>query len=240
MTLPGSGTISINSLVGEFGGSAPHALSEYYRNGGLVSSGNTNVPTSGALSLSDFYGSTATTTRDIRVRLYYYANHAYTAFGVTSANSAAAPQSYSGSLLFNPFTIYSPVFRAGAGFLNTNINFGMSQDKNAQASSMYLYGGTSPTAVNDIVFYWYSAFVSSSGSGGARGYHLAFNSNGSIASLTQTSTSYYYQIITLATQNINSNHRWYQWKVVSPSACEQSSEIITGDPLNLSSVTQPA
>ena len=86
-------------------------------------------------------GATATTTRDIRVRLYYYANHAYTAFGVTSANSAAAPQSYSGSLLYNPFTIYSPVFRAGTGFLNQNLSFGMSQNKNAQASLMYLYGG---------------------------------------------------------------------------------------------------
>ena len=101
-------------------------------------------------------------------------------------------------------------------------------------------GGTSPTAVNDVVFYWYSAYVSSSGNGGARGYSLVFNSNGSIASLTQTSTTYYYQIITLATQNINSNHRWYQWKIVSPNAVESSSEIITGDPLNLSSVTQPA
>jgi len=240
MTLPSSGTISINSLVGEFGGSAPHALSEYYRNGGLVSSGNTNVPTSGALSLSDFYGSTATTTRDIRVRLYYYRFHAYTALGVTSANSTAAPQSYSGSLLYNPFTIYSPVFRAGTGFLNQNINFGMSQNKNAQASLMYLYGGTSPTAVNDVVFYWSSSYVSGSGNGGSRGYSLVFNSNGSIASLTQTSTSYYYQIISLNTQNINSNHRWYQWKITSPNACEEASEIITGDPLTLSSVTQPA
>jgi hypothetical protein len=77
MTLPSSGTISINNLASEFGGSSPHALSEYYRNGGLVSSGNTNVPTSGALSLSDFYGATATTTRDIRVQMSYYAGHAY-------------------------------------------------------------------------------------------------------------------------------------------------------------------
>ena len=240
MTIPSSGAISLSTIQGEFGGSTPISLSEYYRNGSYVSSGNTNVPTSGALSLSDFYGATATTTRDIRVRLYYYANHAYNAFGVTSANSAAAPQSYSGSLLFNPFTIYSPVFRAGTGFLNQNLSFGMSQNKNAQASYMYLYGGTSPTAVNDIVFYWSSSYVSSSGNGGSRSYSLVFNSNGSIASLTQTGTTYYYQIISLNTQNINSNHRWYQWKIVSPNAVESSSEIITGDPRNLSSVTQPA
>ena len=58
MTLPSSGAISINSLVGEYGGSAPHSMSEYYRGGGLVAnhSNNGNVPTSGTISLSNFYG----------------------------------------------------------------------------------------------------------------------------------------------------------------------------------------
>ena len=58
MTLPASGTISINSLVGEYGGSAPHSMSEYYRGGGLVAnhSNNANVPTSGTISLSNFHG----------------------------------------------------------------------------------------------------------------------------------------------------------------------------------------
>ncbi len=62
MTLPNSGAISINSLVGEYGGSAPHAMSEYYKGGGLVAnhSGNPNVPTSGAISLSNFYGASNT------------------------------------------------------------------------------------------------------------------------------------------------------------------------------------
>ena len=151
MTLPSSGTISINNLASEFGGSSPHALSEYYRNGGLVSSGNTNVPTSGALSLSDFYGATATTTRDIRVQMSYSAGHGYSAFGVTSANSTATPQSYSGSLLFNAFTIYSPVFRAGTGFLGQNLSMTMAQNEDAQGSSITLFGGTSDSAVNTVV-----------------------------------------------------------------------------------------
>jgi hypothetical protein len=38
MTLPSSGAISIGDLASEFGGSAPHSLSEYYRGGGLVPS----------------------------------------------------------------------------------------------------------------------------------------------------------------------------------------------------------
>ena len=62
MTLPNSGAISINSLVGEYGGSAPHSMSEYYKGGGLVAnhSNNPNVPTSGTISLSNFYGASNT------------------------------------------------------------------------------------------------------------------------------------------------------------------------------------
>lgn len=36
MTLPLSGPISIYDIVGEFGGVAPHSLTEYYRGGGWV------------------------------------------------------------------------------------------------------------------------------------------------------------------------------------------------------------
>ena len=58
MALPSSGTLSINDIVGEFGGSAPHALSEYYRGGSLVQdiTQNSSVPTSGTIKITDFYG----------------------------------------------------------------------------------------------------------------------------------------------------------------------------------------
>ena len=58
MALPGSGQLSINDIVGEFGGSAPHSLSEYYRGGSLVpdSAANSSVPTSGQIKITDFYG----------------------------------------------------------------------------------------------------------------------------------------------------------------------------------------
>lgn len=237
MTLPSSGTISINNLASEFGGSSPHALSEYYRNGGLVSSGNTNVPTSGALSLSDFYGATATTTRDIRVQMAYTAYHTYSAFGVTSANSTAAPQSYSGSLLYNPFTIYSPVFRAGTGFLGQNINFSFSQNEDAQASSIYLYGGTSPTAVNTVVLGLAAGYTGSGG--GARYFTIAFDANGGCTSITNTSNVYNYTLITIATNNPSTSHRWYQWRCISPNATDKASTMMNGDPTTLSSVTQP-
>ena len=55
MPCPSSGQIKISDLVAEFGGSAPHAMSEYYRNAGLVPGNNTSVPTSGQFSLTNCY-----------------------------------------------------------------------------------------------------------------------------------------------------------------------------------------
>lgn len=168
----------------------------------------------------------------------YAAGHTYSAFGVTSANSTASPQSYSGSLLYNSFTIYSPVFRAGTGYLGQNLSFTLSQNEDAQACSWTLYGGTSASAVNDVVFAWTGSYNNSNG--GSRGYSLVYNSDGSIASLTQTSSSGFSGIISLNTQNINSNHRWYMWRMVSPNATDKGSTMMSGDPTSLSSVTQPA
>ena len=55
MACPASGTITIQDIVDEFGGSTPHSLSEYYRDGDNVPGNNTNVPTSGTIDLADFY-----------------------------------------------------------------------------------------------------------------------------------------------------------------------------------------
>ena len=52
MALQSSGAISLNDVAGEFGGSQPHALNEYY---GV----DTGVPSSGTISLANFYGKTA-------------------------------------------------------------------------------------------------------------------------------------------------------------------------------------
>jgi len=59
MVLPNAfNPISLGQIQTEFGGSDPIALAgEYYRNGSYTTSNNTNVPTSGSISLSNFYGS---------------------------------------------------------------------------------------------------------------------------------------------------------------------------------------
>lgn len=63
MALQSSGAISIDDIVAEFGGSAPDGLTEYYRGGTYVpdTGANSGVPTSGAISLEDFYGASAVT-----------------------------------------------------------------------------------------------------------------------------------------------------------------------------------
>ena len=55
MAIKSSGSLSMTEIVAEFGGSVPHSLSEYYRNGGAVPGNNTNVPTSGTISFQNFY-----------------------------------------------------------------------------------------------------------------------------------------------------------------------------------------
>lgn len=52
MALPASGTITLLQIATEFGGTAPHSLSEYY-------AAAAGVPASGAISFSDFYGKSA-------------------------------------------------------------------------------------------------------------------------------------------------------------------------------------
>jgi hypothetical protein len=58
MVLPSENNpISLGQIQTEFGGSDPISVTEYYRSGSYVSgSGNATIPTSGGLSLSNFYG----------------------------------------------------------------------------------------------------------------------------------------------------------------------------------------
>ena len=82
MAITGSGQVSLADLQTEFGGSAPTALSEYYRGGSEgVPSGASSVPTSGEIQFSDFYGTSAYTptsatggsTADVTVTLHFVA-----------------------------------------------------------------------------------------------------------------------------------------------------------------------
>lgn len=63
MTLPASGTITMAQIRAEFGGAGSTALNGYYRGGTLVPNvpANSGIPTSGAISLSNFYNASGAT-----------------------------------------------------------------------------------------------------------------------------------------------------------------------------------
>jgi len=66
MALQGSGAISLSQIAAEFGGTAPHSMSEYYGGGGNVPAGaNPNVATSGAHNMKSFYNGVAATVLNI-------------------------------------------------------------------------------------------------------------------------------------------------------------------------------
>jgi len=122
MTIVSSGAISINSLVGEYGGSAPHSMNEYYKGGGLVAnhSNNANVPTSSTISLSNFYGQSNTNPAP--------SSHSYSMAvgtnGILEYGYSTSPQpSTYGSLSNNP---QSTAFASGwnptiTGLLSTTV-----------------------------------------------------------------------------------------------------------------------
>lgn len=56
MAIQGSGAISFSDIQTEFGGTNPISMSEYYAGGANVPSGTGSVPSSGAISLTIFYG----------------------------------------------------------------------------------------------------------------------------------------------------------------------------------------
>ena len=58
MPLQTSGTMSLDDIQDEFGGSNPIAINEYYKGGSNVPSttANSSIPTSGEIAFDDFYG----------------------------------------------------------------------------------------------------------------------------------------------------------------------------------------
>jgi hypothetical protein len=75
----------MTTIAGEFGGSVPHSLSEYYRGGGLVPNTPTNaaIPTSGTISMGNFYGSANRATINLTIASNTYNYDVYANRGPT-------------------------------------------------------------------------------------------------------------------------------------------------------------
>lgn len=85
MALPSSGPLSLSDIQGEFGGSNPIGLSEYY---GAAA----GIPSSGEISIGDFYGaSAAVAARGGTVTTSGgYKYHTFTATGIFTVTSGGA------------------------------------------------------------------------------------------------------------------------------------------------------
>jgi hypothetical protein len=92
--LQSSGAISINDIAGVMGGTAPHSLSEYYRNGGLVPS--TKVTSVRDPASGSYYSESSPT--------YYWSEQAGTAtisWNGVDSSFASGPTSYTvGSITY--------------------------------------------------------------------------------------------------------------------------------------------
>jgi hypothetical protein len=92
MPLPSSGPLTLANIQTEFGGSNPISLSEYYAGGSLVAAGTSGtygaVPSSGAISIRNFYGTTAVTIdfldKFISGTAFFSAQAGYRIVGTTS------------------------------------------------------------------------------------------------------------------------------------------------------------
>lgn len=84
MTLPTSGPLTLADIQTEFGGSNPISLSEYYAGGSYVPAGTTGtngaVPSSGTISISNFYG-----TSNVVIQLTSPVTVAYASGNLTAA-----------------------------------------------------------------------------------------------------------------------------------------------------------
>ena len=126
MALPNSGPLSLSSIQGEFGGSNPISLSEYYRGGPLVASlPNTSpIPSSGAIAVSNFYGTSASVPNNLNLAYRW----GYSSTGGKFPTNTYSPNISGGnwndnSLVHNSVPATVSDHRSIQTFLTFNANF---------------------------------------------------------------------------------------------------------------------
>jgi hypothetical protein len=143
MALPSSGPLSLTDIQTEFGGTNPISLSEYYKGGAFVLTTDfaPNVPTSGRINISDFYGARKTTLTTLT-------------FNTAGDNLFVVPSTVVGNLQIVTMT------GAGGG--------GGGPDSQPGASGyggLIVTGGNVPVSAGDIV----NCFVGGGGGPGGTG-----------------------------------------------------------------------
>jgi hypothetical protein len=130
MALPGSGVIGISNLQSEFvpTGSTGNAFSDFYRGGNFVLNGpaaNNSIPTSGTISLSNFYGAIQGFNLGDAVNLYDVAL-CYSQGSRAGSNGVSTPDSIYNYLYWNPLGYVDPSNgrQSQAGTLSSGTKYG--------------------------------------------------------------------------------------------------------------------
>jgi hypothetical protein len=168
MTIQSSGPISFSDFQTEFSGSNPISISEYYRNLGSVprkvTSNNTGIPTSGAISASQFYGGSRDGTYDSLT--------AQTSSGTFSAASDAA--------------YYHVLVVGGGGGGAATIASSGTLSANWRGGAR---GAHSINSTDTVLSGSYTVTVGSGGAGGFTTEQLVLGSSGGTSSVSGTNLS---------------------------------------------------
>jgi hypothetical protein len=147
MTLPASGPISLANIQAEFGGPTPIRLENYYRGGAYVLDTDyaPNVPTSGPISLSNFYGAKRTALTTV-------------SFESAGNNYLILPDTFAGQL-----TVVSMIGGGGGG------GGPDSHPGHVGYPGVAITGGTISAAPRDVINAYVGAGGGAGGSGGGGG-----------------------------------------------------------------------
>lgn len=172
MALQSSGPISLSDLQDEFGGSSPISLSEYYRGGAYTTDNNTNVPTSGAISIDDFYGAS------LSVDVIYELQGGGGAGGQGWSTSGTSADGSSSSFKRSGALFSAASAAGGAGGVDRSL-FGSTPGEASYYGAGGEQGRTSDTNGNQTAGYDAPATSYGAGGGGGGGYPFsAYNAGG--------------------------------------------------------------
>lgn len=120
MTLPSSGPLSLANIQGEFGGSNPIGLAEYYAGGPYVPAGTSgtygSVPSSGTISIQNFYGTSAYTSMSPNIGSDQGTNGSLSSHGFFLS---CAPSGGVGPYTYSWAAVSSPSYPNTGGFTST-------------------------------------------------------------------------------------------------------------------------
>ena len=146
MAVKSSGPLSLQEIATEFGDTAPHSTSEFYRGGAKVpdAASNSSIPTSGAINIGGFYGAQNRVTVNITISSN---TNNYDLYTTASAN---------------------PGYQAGITDINLTINPGVT----VSSSSISTYALQIPNGFNpgdNVTLINQGTIVGKGGNGGAGG-----------------------------------------------------------------------